>query len=390
MPISLPAGMISVSLPRTADQVLSGARTSKYKFEVLNNDEEVLGEILTVEPGGSVAWSAYASIKSGGSITVTDRGGVIDWLNTRIRPVCSIAPADTTDYAVIGDVYLGVYIPSAPVEDWGPTGRSWRVELLDKTSILDQDIASDSEIGPTAYAAPAGSNVIELVVSLIEGAGETAPAIEPASITLPNDLVWDISATRLKVINDLLDAANYFSLYCDELGQFRADPYIRPTDRIPEYEALNPFSKGEQSLMSPSWTRDRDIYAIPNRYVCVSQGDEVAAALVSVATNTDPTSEFSYPSRGRWITAIDTGIEVVGQEALDAIASRRLASASGATQTMTVYHPLLPGIRINRVIRLTNPDAGIDLLCSVSNTEVPFDPTSLCKTTLRVVTEDAE
>lgn len=382
----LPAGVAAVPRPFGVNEALLGSRVSSCRFELLDTNENLLGLLDAVEPeSGSVKYAAYASVKSGGSITVTDIGNDIDWLNVRIRPVMTTGAVniDGTDL----DTRLGVYTAAAPKEDWSATGRSWNVELTDKTGLLDTDIATGDASGRVPYAAAAGSNVIELVRDIIHGVGEDTPALEPGTEVLTQDLVWDLTATRLKVINDLLDLAGYFSIYCDGAGNFRVDKYVRPEDRVPVYEALNPFSKSETSLMSPNWTRDRDIYAVPNRYILVSQGDGTNPGLVASATDTNPASPYSYANRGeRWITRSETGVEAISQEVLDVMAARRLADAQSVTQTMEVQHAFLPDLGINKVIRFTNPDAGLDAArATVTNLEIPFDTTALCKSTIRVV-----
>lgn len=387
MPLALPSGLIAVpSLGTTVDDVFGSGRVTSFRFDLLSNDEGLLGQLATVQRGGQLTWDAYASIKSGGSITVNDPGNEIDWLNVRVQPwvhVDRVGFGGADPSAV--ETPLGIFLPAAPVEQWDAYGRKWNIELLDKLSILDQDIVTDASGNPVTYTAASGSNVLDLIRTIITDAGELADAIPIGSKTLSEDIIWEAGTTRLKIINDLLDAANYFSLWTDGQGQYRVEPYVEPANRPVVYEALQPFTNSEDSLMSPEWSRDRDIYSVPNRYVVVSQGSGIDEAFTSVATNVDPTSPFSYPSRGRWITTVETGVEAVSLEDLDAIAKRRLDAATAVTSTISAEHVFLPDLRINSIIRFTNEEAGLDMRCSVVKTEVPFDPDSLCKTELREV-----
>lgn len=386
MPVRLPPGVIATPTQVSADAVLAGSRVTRMHYDLLDNDENVIGELASGEAGGSVTWTANASIKAGGQFGVVNIGRDIDWLNTRVRVWADIAAAYGAGTKIEG-VQLGVYIPAVPVDEWSDSTLRNNVDILDKTSLLDQDIANGSVTGVAAYSVPAGANVIARVVDLIEEIGESAPAIQPATVVTAAPMVWDIGTTRLRVINDLLDAANYFSLYCDGAGQYRVDPYVEPSGRAPSYEQLNPFTKGETSLMDPSWSRENDIYSVPNRYVCIGVGDGDLEAMVGIATNTDPASPYSYANRGnRWITTVDSGVEAVDQAAIDAIASRRLAVATSVTQTLQVAHPLLPDLTINDIVVFTNPNAKLDRVRTVvTSTTVPFDELALCKSTLRVV-----
>jgi hypothetical protein len=377
------------------EKVLAGGRVTLYRFDLLDSQENLIGQLGNVEPGGEVSIDAYSSVKGVGSIRVRDIGvEEVDWLNVRIRPWATIQRAGGGDPSPI-EVPLGVYLCAAPVEEWTSEGRAWTVELTDKLSILDQDIASSAPVwspgggvahsGMSAFGVEVGSNIVEIVLYLIHQTGELTPAIEPSTAVTAAPMVWDIGATRLKIVNDLLDAGNFFSLWVDGMGQYQVTPYVYPTQRTPIYESLLPFSVSETSLMTPEWTRDRDIYSIPNRYVVIGQGDGTTEALVAEAVNDDPLSPFSVTSRGRAITVVETGVEAVDQAALDAIAARRLSAATSRTTSITVKHAFLPDLTINAVVRFVNPDAGLDIRCTVLHTKIPFHPTTLCESLMNVV-----
>lgn len=381
MPLVLPAGILPSPIPLIPDETFSTARVTDYRFDLLNNDEELVGTIIGVS-GGELSWHAEAAIKGGGTINVTDTGQDIDWLNIRVRPVVLLS--GLADAAPV-EVPAGVYLAAAPVQDWDDVGRSWSVELLDKNSILDQDIVTDSNGNPVTYSAPVGANVVDLVIQLIQMTGEATPAIEPGTKTLPSALTWDVGTSILKIVNDLLSAAGYFSLYTDGAGQFKVTPYLPSSERAPVYRAEAPFSVGDQSLMSSKWTLDKDFYSVPNRYVAISQGDGTTEAMVAVVTNEDPTSPFSYQSRGRWITRTRTGVEAVSQEDLLTRARQGLAASMGITTKIAAEHLFLPELQINRTVEFYNEAAGLSIVCSVLGTTLPFNPTGLCKTDLREV-----
>lgn len=379
MPITLPVGTLPSPVLFQPDEVLAGTRVTRYRFDLLDEEENLVGEIATVT-GGHLEWTSATAIKGGGSLTVSDTGGAIDWLNCRVRPwalISSVGAETESEYP------LGVYLAAAPVDEWDDFGRSWTVEMLDKLSIPDGDIVTDDEGNPVTFVAPIGANVIDTVISLLVGVGETAPAIEPDAKILAASLTWDVGTSVLQIINDLLETAGYASLWTDGMGQFRATPYVSPAERSPVYEGLNPFSKGDQSLMDPGWTNDHDIYSIPNRYVAISQGSGDAEAMVSVATNEDPASPFSYQSRGRWITRVVTGVEVTSQADLDTRAKMGLAQTSSVANGIQLKHVFLPLLKINETIRFRNPDAELDLLCYVTKTTVEFDPTALCSSEIQ-------
>lgn len=359
-----------------------------YRFDLLDRNESLVGRLDSVKPGGEITWHSTKSIKSGGKMKVGDLGQNIDWPNARVRPirVHTRANGDVEEYS------LGIFLTSAPAEAWSAEGREWDVELLDKNSILDSDIVTDEDGNPVTFSVTAGEYVADIVASLIERTGEATPAInrEVSDRSINSDMTWEVGTTILKIINDLLNASDHFSLWVDGAGQFQVTPYKPPSERPVVYADGTdfgwdtPFSYGESSLMAPEWTRDLDLYAVPNRWVCHTQGDAGNEGLVAVATNEDPTSPFSYQSRGRWITQVETGVDATDEDVLQSRAERSLTAATNTTVGIKADHLFLPGVQMHSVVHFVNEVAdNLDMLASVLNTTVSFDPLALCKTEFR-------
>lgn len=363
---------------------LIGGRITTYRFDLLDRDETPLGELASVAPqGGYMEWHAYAAVKGGGSLPLIDRGVDIDFLNDRIKVTALLAgpAADPTPV----EVPLGIYLPAAPNEAWTGLGRRWDVELADKCSILDQTITTDLYGNPRSYVAPMGTNVIDRVRAIITSAGESIAAIEPSDVTLPNALVWEPDATILTILNDMLQAAGFFALSVDGQGQFRTAPFVALQDRPILYESSAPLGDGPNSLRAPEWSRERDIYSIPNRYVAISQGDGEAEAMFAVAVNMNPNSPFSVPSRNRFITRVTTGVEAVDLATLQSFAQRGLAQASSVTSGITTSHMFLPDMQAGSIVRFVDTRDGTDLVCHTTVLKVPFDSLALCTSDLREV-----
>jgi hypothetical protein len=365
--VVLPAGVVPVR-SLTTEEILTGNRLTRVRLDLLSRTEASLGELTGVR-AGKVEQTANASIKGAGSIDVTDAGQPVDWLNDRIRPVVMIEG--------IPEFALGVFIAAETPEKWAGTGRSWAVKLLDKTSILDKEKI------PATYALEAGTVITSTVAALIASTGETNIAVTPSAATLPSPLAWNPTTSKLKIVNDLLAVAGYYSLFCDSSGQYRGEPYARPAVRPIRWEFLD----SDRGIYAPDFERDIDLYSIPNRFTAVGQGDGTTEALVATATNEDPASPYSYPSRGRWIDDGATGVEAADQETLDAYARRRLIELTSPTSSVAVRHALVPGLTANDVVRFRRVPAGIDARHVVIKTEISFDPTALVKSTLREVVD---
>jgi len=345
--------------------VFAGTRTTAFTVDLLDADGQYLGPIRGVT-GGNLTLSAATSVKVGGSIDVVDVDG-IDWTSARVR-----IRADVNGHGWP----LGVFVPSAPSAAWADGVRSWTVELLGMCTTLDQDRL------PTSLSYPAGTVVTDAVRAQIMAAGQSGAAVTDSPATLAGGMVWEAGTSRLQVINDMLAAAGYWSLSTDGDGRFVAEPYVRPAERDPRYGFLD----GDDAIYLDAFTRDQDVYSIPNRVVLVGVADGATPALTATAENTNPDSPWGYPRRGYWITYAETGIEATSQSALDALARRRLIDMSSATATVNLQHALVP-LDLNDVVRLRRVPAGIDARHTVQSMTIPLDPLGLVSTTLREVVD---
>ena len=291
------------------------------------------------------------------------------WLHARVRPVLIVEG--------VPEEPLGVFIPSAPVEQWDEGGGRQEIELLDRTSVLGQDYL------PSSYTAKAGTNVIAAVRKLIASTGERVGALTASDDTLSSDMVWGAGTNKLTIINELLAAADFFALWADGNGQFRAEEYRSPKSRPVAYELLD----DSNSIYVANLSIDRDLYDIPNRVIMTAQGSGESEGWTAVATNRNPESPFSYERRGRWVTDVQLGIEATSLANLNSKASTRLSALAATQATVQIQHAPVPGLRVNDVVRLRRNPAGVDTLFTVTKTDLNFNPTALAKSTLTEVVD---
>lgn len=288
-------------------------------------------------PGAPGSWVLLDRVED--YATPTDRFTFLQERNLRLAQ-----PGEST-YSTTTVVPLITAIPRAPVEKHGYAGTSVDVELYDKTLILSDDRFGES------YSLGAGTNIIEAVADVITSTGEPEPPLlTPSSKTLAAGMVWEAGTSKLKIVNDLLDAAGYFALYTDGHGRFHADPYTTPSSRPSQWNFAN-----TTAIYLATWTRDQDVFAIPNKYICVGRTEGDTAALTSTATD-EGDGPYSYESRGRWITRVDTNVEASNQTVLDMIAERRLYEAQQVTETFEFTHPWLP-FGLNDVVEFNGTKA---------------------------------
>ena len=394
MTIPIPSGIVPVK-SLTTNEILYGNRVTSYRWEVLEHSggtDHLVGELDGVVTGSeSLQWQLYAAVKGSGNLKVADLPkpkpgllsiGQVPLSSARLRPVLLIEG--------LPEIPFGVFLMAAAPESWTGTGRVLSLELLDRATVLDQDQVDAS------YAVPAGTVILSAVASVIAAAGEHIDVDASVTDALATAMVWPAGTTKLQIVNDLLAALNYNSLWVDGLGNFQATPYVLPAQRSLSYEILNGVERelvdGEQAIYAQEWTRDRDMFDVPNKVIAVQSASGDAPALVGEYTNTDPDSPFSYPSRGRWITkTLDsvetpdgTDLEVVAF--LEAKARQSLIASSSVQATVQVKHLPVP-IRVSDVMRFANTPAGIDARHVVTSISLDAHPLGLMESKLQEVTD---
>ncbi|TXK17412.1 hypothetical protein [Homoserinibacter sp. GY 40078] len=400
--IGLPAGVLPVR-DVTTREILYGSRTTSHRYELLKHNpatgrDSLIGELDGVEPGGSLSWSVSARVKKSGSITVHDlataasgmtRIADIDLVQVRIRPVLVIEG--------LPEQPLGVYVVTASPEAWTATGRTFAVELHDKSTALDQD-AFD-----TTFVAEAGLPVLEIVRDIIKSAGESIVIDGSDTRTLASSLVFPVApeTTKLTIVNDLLKVLDYTALWVDGVGNFRATPYVRPADRSIRYAMLNDsdgqqlvreLTDGEESVYSPDFKRDRDSFGVPNIVVAVATGDGDAEPLTGSWSNDDPACPYSRlvpdpDNPGEYVRALRrvkvlSGVDVPDFSAepdpagateahLSSVARQSLIASSSVQAAVSVRCLPLP-LELLDAVRFESTPAGVDARHTVQRVEIPL------------------
>lgn len=368
MMILVPDGQIGMDWAYPVTEPIYGNREQRFSFHLLDNENSPKGT-LTGVTGGTLEWHANAQIKGGGKITVQSASATaIDWTKRRIKIYM---------YIGVQQYPLGIFIPSVPSEDWDDSNVSLSIELLDRCSILAEDAIA------SAYSVPEGTNVIERVRTLIESSGENAGAITSSTKTLSKAMTWEAGTTKLTIINDLLDAANYFSLFTDGHGHFTVEPQRAASTRPIMFD----FKDDAKSVYVPQFKFDKDTFAVPNKVIAVGQGTGDTEAWVKVATNENPNSPYSYQSRGRWIVDVQRGVEATSEADLQEYATRRLRALSSPQGTITIAHAPLPFLNVNDAVKFRRGPAGMNMRCVVESMQIDLDPTALQRTALQEVVD---
>jgi len=302
------------------------ARTLSFRYQLLDKNNQPKGWLDSVL-AASVANNALAEIKRTARFTLMDSAN-INWLSDRIKPWIRLKMPD----GGWAEWPQGVFLLSTPTRKVTKTGQIIReVEAYDQLVILRDDRVTDR------CTVTAGTNYITAVKQILDGAGITNQNLTPTDKTLPADREWAPGTPKLRIINDLLSAINYRSLWFDENGVAVAEPYISPADRAAEYT----YRDDDQSVIFPEVVETLDLFDVANRWVLVvSEPDR--PVLVSTYTNDNPDSPTSTVSRGRVIVDFREGEDAADQDSLDAKAARLAFEASQVYQQVEFETAIMP------------------------------------------------
>lgn len=317
---------------------LARHRSPSWVYTLLTAQDIPL-RVLDGVTGGGCEIVAQSRLGGSGSLSIDEYAQHIDWMSHRIR--VSYDPGITGVEA--WDVCTMLF--TSPTEHHTEVGVSYEVELLSKMAVIDEDAVEER------YSLPADTPIIATVVALIQSTGETRIAVTPSDAVLAAPLTWEPGESKLTIVNDLLEAAGYWSLWCDGSGLFRVEPYLNPADRAIAWT----FQHGAASIHVPEWEREQNMAKVPNRFLAIGRGDEETEPLIGVALNENPDSPYSFQARGRWITATEENVEGESQDVFDQLAARRLLDAMSPVSRLEVAHAILP-LTQNALVRFIPED----------------------------------
>ncbi|WRS29603.1 hypothetical protein U6G28_08755 [Actinomycetaceae bacterium MB13-C1-2] len=301
---------------------LYGPRSPSWLIELLDSEDQVLDVLDTVE-SHSIEIAATERLGGHAEMLINERG--LDWMSHRVR--------FTYDPGVKGvEAWpYGVFLLSSPTESRKLGAPSYKVSCKTKLSVIDEAAYAQ------ALSFPAGTDVVATVVDLIQSTGETAIAATNQGITLTSPMSFDAGESLLSVINEMLTSIGYWSLSVDTYGVFQIGPWTAPASRTPAWS----FEAGELSLYRPGWTRTQDRSSVPNVVVASTSGSDEDPAIVGVARNDDPDSDYSTISRGREI-AKRYDIDAESQASASSQAQQLLLGAMDPVLKVEVEHALVP------------------------------------------------
>lgn len=285
---------------------LKDSRTVSYGYELLDKNDQTIGEIQASE--ARIYNNSEASIQRSIQLN-TNNDKEIDYSVDRLRPYMKLKIG--RDYVIYP---LGVFLMSSPTrrEEYGAIAR--RIEGYDKTQILADDKFD------TRYSIPAGTAYTAAVQTIVQSAGITKINIEQSALETQTILEFPLGTSKLEACNELLTAINYMPIYADSYGYIRTAQY-----KLPEGRGIDAsYATDKKSVICEGSEEELDIFGAPNKIVRYLENAE-RQYLISAATNDDPNSKLSTISRGRVITDIAAVRDIANQTSLDAYVQRIMA-----------------------------------------------------------------
>lgn len=331
--------------------------TDSFEFiRVRASDMHELETLGCIKPGGTVTLDFNTDLKASGSVEAVGPLGIGSDL---IRIYLTASQGG-------GSIRVALATMFASTPSWTVTDayRSAKVDLYSVLLALSEDCFEES------YTVPVGTNAVDLAASLATGAGLAVRATPSTAVTTAA-ATFAIGDSKLKVINYLLDLANYYSAQVDGYGNVLMVPYQSPATRQPVWT----FEDGDRSIFEPSVEDAFDWYGTPNVVVCYTSNADttLVATAVNDGTGIYMGSPFSTVARGRRISKSQSYTDIADQAALQTKADALLLSSSSVGESYTVKHAFAP-FGTGDVVRLTYGSQGIDAYGTVQSMDMALTP----------------
>lgn len=308
--------------------LLASGRTWDFRYERYDKNNAFQGNFNNVT-SGSVDHSAFADIVGTAKFSMKDiEGSGINWISDRCKPIVrlKISPTKWAEWP------MGLFLLSSPAMTAQKNAQKIReIDAYDQSFILIHDKVT------SRYYVAAGSLVTTTIASILTIAGITLQTIVPSTLTMPTDRDWDPATPKLVIINNLLNAINYQSLWFDGDGYAVCRPYLSPSNAPTGYT----YKDDTSSMLTPEGSRTLDLFDVPNKWVLfISDPDR--ASIRSEYTNNASGSPTSVVNRGFTIVDYREESEIVDQETLDSRVARIAYESSQVYEKVVISTGIMP------------------------------------------------
>lgn len=294
-----------------------------FGMELLDRDLNVLGDVTDSLRECTTSRDNTSTIHGGCSFDISTQ---LPWGRAIVRPYMTIRNS-----LITATFNQGAYFTSTPSTKTDRMPRTYTVQGYDILNALNT-LVGDS------FALGVGDNYLTVVESILISQGYTQYSIDPqrASTVAPAAKGWplDESTTWLQIVNELLAAIGYRSIYSDWHGRLVCEAIVDTPSAAPEWY----YTRGQyDGQLVPEADISHDFFATPNRWVGINGSTTTTSTPVEGAgiftyTNYNA-GETSVAERQQTITKVMT-VDAADQAALVAAVMAQVAIDKNVGTTM--------------------------------------------------------
>lgn len=297
-------------------------------------DNQLLEDITPKALSGKVTTNVHNTIK--GALALGTFG------DNSLEPyVDAVAPFTVMEDAEgqLQRYQAGLFLVTPPKRSHTEAVTLNTLEGRDLSWILD-------DAGPTEpYTVDAGVNAVAQAVTIIESLGLRC-AIPASTLVLPQAITWLPDKNWLTIVNDLLNAAGYYTIWATRSGILTSKPYFELASATPAAQLYS----GEGGVVVGTIEQEGVYDTVANQIVIFK--DDPVTPIRAEATNANPLSPSSTVALGRVRRRVIQPTEIINQTVADALALRLLEESASFTNKLRVLTHPLPERELHEVFDL--------------------------------------
>ncbi|MEW1964631.1 hypothetical protein AB0302_04445 [Micrococcus sp. NPDC078436] len=351
------------------DLLAASSRTEDWIFELVHARTNRFIRRIAGVRGFEAEFNLHATIRSGGSC-VWQGDEPVDWASHRLRAHYRIQSRGQAMQWTVG-----TFIAQTPKRTLTDQSRgALELQLFDAMARLEWQTSTAGQ-----WVAHKGANIIATARALLDSQG-VPHAIEDSPLVFSAPMVWKTGTTLLRMVNDMLAAANFFSIWADPQGVLRSGPH-----RPPAYRGVAFRFRADGTGLGylPEIVHEQDTASVPSQLTLVATSDDPDVVPATATARHAPGSPFSFETRGYHVSVTE---DAPGADpaVLPERAARRLEERSRPASTYEFQHLIAP-LAPNDVVGLARARHGIDALAVMEKTKFGQDSEGLATTTVREV-----